>query len=106
MIIKFIIIGLAFTLGDVLMKAWSNQQYVLSGIGLAAFIAALASYIGGFIYYGLQLRTTNFGIATLLPIVINILAVFMLTIFYYHEPVSLKQSLGALLGLAAIILLH
>ncbi len=106
MLIKFIFIGLAYTLGDVFMKTWSNHQYALSGIGLVIFIASIVSYTTGFIYYGLQLRTTNFGVATLLPIVINVLIILLLTVFYYHEPLSLKQWTGALLGVAAIVLLH
>jgi drug/metabolite transporter (DMT)-like permease len=106
MIIKFIFIGFAYTLGDVFMKTWSNQQYALSGLGLVVFIASMLSYMTGFVYYGLQLRTTNFGIATLLPIVINVLIILLLTIFYYHEPLTLKQWVGASLGILAVILLR
>lgn len=106
MLVKFIFIGLAYTLGDVFMKTWSNHQYTLSGLGLVVFIASMLSYMTGFVYYGLQLRTNNFGIATLLPIVINVLIILLLTIFYYQEPLSLKQCIGALLGVVAIILLR
>lgn len=88
------------------MKVWSNQNYSFAGSGLFTFVAALFIYGAGFVYYGLQLRTSNFGVATLLPIVINILLVLLLTVFFYHEPLSSKQWVGALLGIAAVILLH
>lgn len=106
MFVKFLLVGIAFTVGDVLMKVWSNQNYSFVGTGLLTFLVALLIYGAGFVYYGLQLRTSNFGVATLLPIVINILLVLMLTVFYYHEPLSTKQWVGALLGTAAVVLLH
>ncbi len=106
MFIKFLIVGIAFTIGDVLMKIWSNQNYSFASTGLLTFLTALFIYGAGFVYYGLQLKTNNFGVATLLPIVINILLVLLLTVFYYHEPLSSKQWIGAFLGIAAVILLH
>lgn len=106
MLFKFFLIGLGYTVGDVLMKLWSQQSYSLSGVSLVTFIAALMTYSAAFIYFGLQLRTTNFTIALLLPIVINVILIFLLTVFYYHEPFSLKQSLGVILGLVAVVLLH
>ena len=106
MLFKFALIGLAFTIGDVLMKNWANQNYSFAGAGLATFVTALFIYSAGFVYYGLQLRASNFSIATLLPIIINILFVLLLTAFYYQEALSFKQWIGALLGITAVVLLH
>ncbi len=106
MLIKFILIGIGMALGGVFMKNWANQQYSLQGIGLLFLSSALLSYSASLTYYGLQLRSTNFSIATILPIVINILIVLLITISYYHEPLSIKQWTGVLLGFCAIALLH
>lgn len=106
MLIKFILIGIGMVIGDVFMKIWSNQQYSLNGLGLVYVTSALIVYSASLTYYGLQLRTTNFSIATILPIVINILIVLLITFFYYHEPLSIKQWIGVLLGFCAVILLR
>lgn len=92
-------------LGDVFMKSWANQQYSLQNSGLLFLLGALVTYSASLTYYGLQLRSTNFSIATILPIVINILIVLLLTISYYHEPLSTKQLIGGFLGFCAVVLL-
>lgn len=106
MLIKFVIIGIGMVLGDILMKNWSNHSYELRGVSLIYLISALLFYSASLTYYGLQLRSTNFGIATILPIVINILIVLLITVFYYHEPLSTKQWVGVFLGFFAIFLLR
>jgi drug/metabolite transporter (DMT)-like permease len=106
MLIKFVLIGIGMVLGDIFMKNWSNYSYDLRGVGLIYLIVALLFYSVSLTYYGLQLRSTNFSIATILPIVINILIVLLITVFYYHEPLSAKQWLGVLLGFCAILLLR
>lgn len=106
MLAKFILIGIGMVMGDVFMKNWSNHFYDLRGVGLVYLISALLFYSASLTYYGLQLRSTNFGIATILPIVINILIVLLITIFYYQEPLSIKQWLGVFLGFCAIFLLR
>jgi hypothetical protein len=81
MLIKFILIGIGMVFGDVLMKNWANQLYSLHGSGLLYLVCALLSYSVSLTYYGLQLRSTNFSIATILPIVINLLVILLITIF-------------------------
>lgn len=106
MLYKFILIGLGLMLGDVLMKEWSSTNYALSGNGIFAFVGALICYAAALIYYAMQLRSDSFGDATILPIIINVVAALLLTTFIYHEPLSLKQMAGAFLSIAAIFLLQ
>jgi drug/metabolite transporter (DMT)-like permease len=106
MLLKFVLIGIGMVFGDVLMKNWANQLYSMQGSGLLYLVGALFIYSVSLTYYGLQLRSTNFSIATILPIIINILIVLLITIFYYHEPLSSKQWLGVFLGFCAVILLR
>ncbi len=106
MLIKFIFIGIGMVLGDLLMKNWSNHLYELRGVGLTYFLAALLMYSVSLTYYGLQLRSTNFSVATILPIIINIVIVLLITLFYYHEPLTIKQWAGVFLGVCAIFLLR
>lgn len=106
MVIKFILIGFGMALGDVLMKSWANNQYSLQGNSLLFLGGAILTYAASLTYYGLQLRVTNFSVATILPIIINVLIILLITIFYYHEPLSFKQWVGALLGMCAVVLLN
>ncbi len=88
------------------MKSWANYQYSLQGVGLVIFLSAVGAYVTSLTYYGLQLRITNFSVATILPIVTNALVILMITLFYYHQPLSIKQWLGAFLGMCAVVLLR
>ncbi len=106
MLFKFILIGLGLTIGDNFMKLWARQNYSFTDSGLYFYALAILFYVSSLTYYGLQLRTTNFGVATILPILINILLVLALTFFYYHEPLTPSQMTGAVLALAAIFFLR
>jgi uncharacterized protein (DUF486 family) len=106
MILKFILIGLGMVLGDLLMKTWSNYNYSLQGLSLIIYLSALLTYGTALTYYGHQLQTTNFSIATTLPIILNIIIIAALTIFYYKEPLSLNALLGTALALLSIVFFY
>ena len=106
LLIKFILIGIGLTIADNFMKLWARQNFSFSDSGIYFYSLAVFFYISSLTYYALQLRTTNFGVATILPVLVNVLLVLALTFFYYHEPLTLSQLTGAALALGAIFFLR
>ena len=106
MILKFILIGLGMVVGDLCMKSWANHNYSLQGISLVFYILALLAYISSLTFYGKQLQITNFSIATTLPIIINIIAIALVTVFYYKESLSLNALIGTSLAILSILFFY
>jgi multidrug transporter EmrE-like cation transporter len=104
MIWKLILVGIGYTLGDVLMKQWILGGASFKSTSILIYLSALVIYGASFTGYAYQLFTMNFGIATITPILINIVAIALLSFFYYKEPISIYQGIGIVLALAAIIL--
>lgn len=93
-------------MGDFFMKLWSNHGYALRGTALFFYVSAVFVYVASLTYYGKQLQSTNFSIATTLPIIINILFVALITAFYYKEPLSINALIGTALALAAVLFFY
>lgn len=104
-ILLFIIIGLGLALGDVIMKYWIVSGAHYSGIGLMFYVLALGVYSMSLTLFAYQLRTTPFSIATILPILINIVAVFLLSQLFYHKSITGRQFIGVAMALVAIFFL-
>lgn len=104
MIWKLIIVGLGLVVGDLLMKNWIIAGASFKNMSLVVYLSALAIYGGSLTLYAYQLRTINFGIATIVPILVNIIVVALISFFYYKEALSLYQSIGILLAVIAVVL--
>ncbi|MBI5798818.1 MAG: hypothetical protein HZB10_02715 [Candidatus Yonathbacteria bacterium] len=104
MIWKLILVGLGLVTGDLLMKNWIIGGASFKNWSLAIYLLALVFYGGSLTAYAYQLRTMNFGIATIVPILVNVVVVALISFFYYKEALSLYQSIGILLAVVAVIL--
>lgn len=103
MLWKLILVGLGLVTGDLLMKHWIVSGASFRNLPLAVYLSALVVYCGSLTAYAYQLRTMNFGIATIIPILINVIVVALISFFYYKEAISIYQSLGILLAVIAIV---
>lgn len=104
MLWKLIVVGLGLVAGDLLMKNWIISGASFKNLSLGVYISALVIYGGSLTLYAYQLRTMNFGIATIVPILVNIIVVALISFFYYKEALSVYQSIGILLAIGAIFL--
>lgn len=104
MIWKLILVGIGLVAGDLLMKNWIIGGASFKNLSLAIYLSALIVYSGSLTLYAYQLRTMNFGIATIVPILVNIIVVALISFFYYKEALSIYQSIGILLAVVAVVL--
>lgn len=101
---KLIVVGIGLVAGDLLMKNWSISGASFRDLSVLFYILGVVAYGASFTLYAYQLRTMNFGIATIVPILINIVVVALISFFYYKEALSFSQSIGIFLAVAAVIL--
>lgn len=104
MLWKLVVVGLGLVAGDVLMKKWSISGETFRDLSVVFYILGVAVYGASFTLYAYQLRTVNFGIATIVPILINIIVVALISFFYYKEALSIYQGIGIFLAIFAVIL--
>jgi len=104
MLWKLILVGLGFALGDVLMKSWTISGASFKNISLLIYLSALVVFGASYTTYAYQLSKMNFGIATITPILVNIVAISLLSFFFYKEGLSSYQSAGIVLALVSIVL--
>lgn len=104
MLWKLIVVGMGLVLGDLLMKNWSLSGASFKDLAVLYYILGVAAYGASFTLYAYQLKTVNFGIATIVPILINIVVVALISFFYYKEALSIYQGIGIFLAIVAIIL--
>ncbi len=104
MLWKLILVGLGLTTGDIFMKQWMLGGASFKNASFVLYLSALVVYGMSLTLYAYQLRTMNFGIATITPVLTNIVAVSFLSFFYYKEGLSVYQSVGIGLALVSIVL--
>lgn len=104
MLWKLILVGFGMVVGDVFMKQWmlTGASYKVPFVVL--YLAALSSYGVSLTVYAYQLRTMHFGIATITPILVNIITISLISYFFYKEGLTLSQGTGILLAIVALIL--
>lgn len=96
---SLIVGGVLLTVGDLFMKAWavSTNKY--------NYLIGIFFWIFGSLFLAWTYKYENLAMATLFYILVNILTLALVSVFYYHEPLSIKQSIGLLLGLVSIFLI-
>lgn len=104
MLWELILVGGGLVVGDLLMKNWIVGGASYKNTSVVIYLAALVVYGGSLTLYAYQLRTVNFGIATIVPVLINIIVVALISFFYYKDALSIYQGIGILLSIAAILL--
>lgn len=90
--------------GNLLMKNWIISGASFKNLSLVVYLSALVIYGGSLTAYAYQLRTMNFGIATIVPVLVNVVVVALISFFYYKEVLSVYQSIGILFAIVAIVL--
>ena len=104
MLWKLILVGMGLTIGDVLMKQWMLGGASFKKAMFILYISALIVYGASLTLEAFQLRTMNLSIAVITPILINIVAISLLSFFYYKEGLSIYQSAGIGLAVVSIVL--
>lgn len=86
------------------MKQWMLGGASFKNTSLLMYLSALVVYGTSLTLYAYQLRTMNFGVATITPVLTNIVSVSLLSFFYYRGGLSFYQSIGTALALVSILL--
>lgn len=104
MLWKLIIVGLGLVAGDLFMKKWSISGESFKDLSIIFYILGVVIYGVSLTLYAYQLRTVNFGIATIVPILINLVVIALISFFYYKEVLSIYEVTGIFLAIIAVIL--
>jgi multidrug transporter EmrE-like cation transporter len=89
-----------FTVGDFIFRYWiENSLLSVFIIGFFTFSAALFCLIMSFPH-------ENIAVASVLAILINITLYLIVAYFVYGDVISIRQSVGLLLGFASIYVLE
>jgi len=104
MLWKLILVGVGLTIGDVLMKQWMLGGASFKKVMFVLYLSALIVYGASLTLEAFQLRTTNLSIAVITPILVNIIAISLISFFYYKEGLTIYQSTGIGLALISIVL--
>lgn len=99
-IILLLIGGIVFTLGDLIMKKWAltnSHLFYLIGMGL---------YIVGLAFLAQSYKYKHIGIASAIIVLINIIALSLVSYFYFKETLSLAHIFGLVLGMISILIIE
>jgi multidrug transporter EmrE-like cation transporter len=92
--------GVVLTVGDVAMRRW------VKGDGTSFYLIGLVVYLVGLNFLAQSYRFRNIAGASTVMTIINIVLLISFSWLYFKEPPTLIQSIGLVLGIAAIIFLE
>jgi multidrug transporter EmrE-like cation transporter len=92
--------GIILTIGDVVMRRW------VRGDGNSFYLIGLIFYIIALNFLAQSYRFKNIAVASTAMVVINIVLLIGFSWFYFKEPPTTVQSIGLILGIAAIVFLE
>jgi len=92
--------GIVLTLGDFVMKEWvqSHRGWV--------FGAGLLVYLIGEAFLAYDFKFQNIAVASTIMVIINVVALSLLSWFFFKETLNGMQVAGILLGIAAVVILE
>lgn len=97
----YVIFGsLALTLGDLFMKTWVDKN------SYGNFSIGFACYIIGMLFLAFSFKYKNIAIASMMLVLFNIITLLIVSWFLLKEPISIKEGIGIMLGITAIIILE
>ncbi|MBP9812299.1 hypothetical protein KBC86_02875, partial [Candidatus Gracilibacteria bacterium] len=77
--------GILFTIGDIFLKKWAqDDRYLFYGIGFVF-------YIVGIVLFSLTLKGKNLGVANTILVTSNIVLLALVSYFYFHEKLNPLQ---------------
>jgi multidrug transporter EmrE-like cation transporter len=92
--------GLLLTVGDIIFKKWIlTPTWTLYAFGIAIWLIAL----NGLAY---SFKFQNIATASLVLVLFNIISLALVSLIYFKEPLSSRELLGIVMGLAAVALLE
>lgn len=94
-----LICGVLYTLGDLFMKKWALKP------SWSMYLLGALMYVIGMNFLAFSYRFKNIAVATALAVIFNIIALTVISITYFKEPLTIKQMFGLILSISAIFLL-
>ena len=96
-----ILIAVVFEVGaDILFKEWSLQHKQL------LFYSGLGVYFVGTVFWAYSLKFDYLSKAITVFTVLNLIAVILVGVFFFHESLSNLNKLGIVLGIISVLLLQ
>jgi len=97
----YVILGsISLTIGDLFMKIWVGNN------SCKDFSIGFICYSIGMIFLALSFKYKNIAIASMMLVLFNIITLLIVSWVIFKEPMSIKEIIGILLGISAIILLE
>ena len=96
-----LIAGVTYTVGDLLMLLYleaTTRTYLVVGTFIFYTIGTCAAMMG---YFG-----EDIPVVTLAAVLVNIIALLILSYFFFDRSIGLMEFLGVVLGVVALVLLE
>lgn len=92
--------GIAYTLGDIVLKKWAvTNDKLFYAIGMIF-------YMSGMVILANSFKTVNIASASAMITIFNVIILAVISTFYYNEPLSMRQYIGIALAIGSIMLLE
>ena len=99
-LLLLIIGGSILTVGDILFKFYAeSQRFPLYAFGIFTYVIGLLFLVQTF-------KTENIATASAIFVIANILTLLAVSHFYFHEQISVLQTVGLILAIIAIFFLE
>lgn len=92
--------GIILTIGDVFMKKWVESN------NISLFLIGLFVYLIAMIFLAFSFKYKNIAVASIIFAIFNVIALSLVSWFYFKETLSLMQISGIIFGIIAIVLLE
>lgn len=92
--------SLFFTVGDIIFRFWIQNTANLHFLGGLIFVCI------GMFCLAMSFPSQNIAVATVVAILLNITLYLIAAYFIFGEMITIRESVGLLLGFAAIYILE
>jgi multidrug transporter EmrE-like cation transporter len=92
--------GVVLTAGDIFMKEWVKND------SLVFFTVGILIYLVGMFFLAASFKFKNIGVASLMLVLFNIIALTIVSWFFFKETLSVPQLIGMVVGLISVSILE
>lgn len=92
--------GIVLTLGDIVMKYWIETNTKL------LFLFGILIYVIGEVIMAFGFKYGNIAVVSVMMVIINVIALSVLSLVFFHEKMSLMAVAGIVLGIFSVVLLE
>lgn len=92
--------GILLTVGDILMKNWTNSSKIWF------YVIGMIFWILGLVFLAMSFKYKNIAVASIIFVLFNIITLALFSWLYFNEKLTALQMIGILLGLASVIILE